>query len=43
MRLGDKANNELAVIAKGYLENAGVHVNTDLSVFEANSYYSQPI
>lgn len=36
MRLGDKANNELAVIAKGYLENAGVHVNTDLSVFEAN-------
>ena len=36
MRLGDKANNELVVIAKGYLEDAGVHVNTDLSVFEAN-------
>ena len=36
MRLGDKANNELSVIAKGYLENVGVHVNTDLSVFEAN-------
>lgn len=36
MRLSDKANNELATIAKGYLESAGVHVNTDLSVFEAN-------
>ena len=36
MGLEDKINNEVTVVAKDYLENVGVHVNTDLSVFEAN-------
>ena len=35
MKNNDNTNKELAVIAKGCLENVGIHVNTDLSAFEA--------
>lgn len=36
MRLNDRTNNEMVVMTKNYIENAGIHVNDDLSDFKAN-------